>query len=95
MEQRHDLRPLHLFQPRRGRSPTAPQSASTGSGAAREKQLHHLDAPPPARPSERGALEKVVANVQAGSGIEQDGGELDTHAVIARDGLMQHGLAVV
>ena len=66
-----------------------------GVGAAREKKLHQLDAPPPACPSERGALEKVVANVEAGSGIQQNCGELDTHAVIARNGLMQHGLAIV
>ena len=41
------------------------------------------------------AAEKLVANVEASSGIEQDRGELDTHTVIARDGLMEHGLAVV
>ena len=85
---------MHFFSPGAGCRPRL-RVRLDGIGAAREKQLHHLDAPPPACPSERGALEKVVANVEAGSGIEQNGGELDTHAVIARNGLMQHGLAIV
>src|SRR6185369_10876510 len=55
----------------------------------------HLDAPPPACPPERSALEQVVANVEAGSGIQQNGGELDAHAMVPRNGLVQHGLAIV
>src|SRR5262249_38531142 len=66
-----------------------------GISTTLEKQLYHLGASPPTCPSERGTLEKVVANVEAGPRIEQDGGEVDTHPVVAGNGLLQHGLAIV
>ena len=46
-------------------------------------------------PIRAASVEQVGANVEARSGIERNRRELDTHAVIARNGLMQHRLAMV
>ena len=78
----HNFGPVHFFSPGAGCRPRL-RVRLHGIGATRQKQLYHLDAPPPACLSQRRTLEKVVANVEAGSGIEQNGGELDTHAMIA------------
>ena len=85
--------PLHFLGPRAGCRPRR-RVRLHGIGAPRKKQLHHPNAPPTACPSERSTLEKVVSNVEARSGIEQNCGELDTHAVIARNRLVPHGLAM-
>jgi len=83
-EQFHNFGPPHFFRPGVGCGPRL-RVRLDGIGAAREKQLHHLDAPPPACPSERSTLEQFVADIEARSGIEQNGGELDAHPVIARE----------
>jgi hypothetical protein len=58
--------------------------ASTGS-APRERNsfTHQLGASPSASPAEWGAHEKLVADVEACSGFEQDRRELDTHTAVA------------
>lgn len=63
--------------------------------AAGEKQFHHFDSPPPARPAKRCAFEQVVAHIEPRSGVEQNGGKLKTRAAVARDNLVQYGLAMV
>src|SRR5439155_15491012 len=58
-QQLHNFGPAHFLSPGAGCRPRL-RVRLDGIGAAGEKQLHHLDAAPPAGPTERGALEEVV-----------------------------------
>ena len=93
-EQLQNLGPLHSLSPGTRCGPRL-RVRFDWVRTTREQQIHHVGATPSACPSERRTLEQRVANVQTCAGIEQDGGELNTHTVIARGDLMQHGLAVV
>ena len=93
-KQFHNFSPLHFLSPCARCRPRL-RVRLHRIGAPRKKQLHHLNPPPTACPSQRSTPEKVVANVEARSRIEQNRGELHTHAVIARNRLMQHSLPIV
>src|SRR5262245_23757484 len=93
-EQIQDLSPVHSRRPGAWRGPWL-RVYLDGICTTRQEQLHQGGASPAARPAERRAREQRVANVETGASVEQDGGELNPHAMIARDDLVQHGLAVV
>src|SRR5687767_5670647 len=93
-EQFQNLAPVHSRRPGAGCGPRL-RVRFDRVRTAREQQLHHVDTSPPAFPSKRCTLGQRVANGETGAGTEQNGGRLNTPAVIARDGLMPDGLGAL